>query len=260
MKLLLLLVIISVFLVNTNSAKAMSKTVNLSVDVEAEEPVLEDDKTNTTIDGKISYEAEVPELVSSQFKSRIQAKNPTKEDYELTAWSYVYRSSKCYSDGGDREANKITVNFMQYSNVTFDLENTLPDDIEPGDYKLKIKIQRSDRKTADEMTKNITVYIESGNKTANTEEDDGKDSKSSQDNSESQDDGKSESKSSAKQDEAQIIKSKPKPTNTTMIESENPDEDDVLYLSKNAKTMKSIPYFLIGFFTILVVYLVSKKI
>lgn len=259
MKLLLLLVIISVFLVNTNAAKAMSKTVNLSVDIESEESILENNQTDNTEEGKISYEAEVPELVSSQFKSRIQAKNPTKEDYELTAWSYVYRSSKCYSDGGEREANKITVNFMQYSNVTFDLANTLPEDIEPGDYKLKIKIQRSDRKTADEITRNITVYIESGNETLIKDKTDGEDSRNiSQDDSQSKNKGKSESKSSAKQDEAQLIKSKPK--NTSFTGTDNPDEDDALYLSKNAKTMRSIPYFLIGFFMILVVYLVVKKV
>lgn len=100
---------------------------------------------------EISFEVIDPEdEVTSgiPFNTRIVMRNPSDKDLEVVAWSYVYRSSKCYS--GDREQNLKTINFPSQSNVTFDLTNTAI--AEQGEYSLKVKLLRSDRKTAKEFT------------------------------------------------------------------------------------------------------------
>ncbi|MBW2997501.1 hypothetical protein KY349_04140 [Candidatus Woesearchaeota archaeon] len=109
-----------------------------------------------TTDGKLSYSvlhAEKQAESGKPFKTRILISNPTDQHLEIDAWSYIYRSSRCYS--GDREQNKKTINVPEFSNITFDLENTV--DADPGDYNLKIKLLRSDRKTPKEITFPLSV-------------------------------------------------------------------------------------------------------
>jgi len=45
----------------------------------------------------------------------------------------------------------------EYSNVTFDLENKVNQDTEPGEYRLKVKLLRSDRKTPKEIILPVSV-------------------------------------------------------------------------------------------------------
>ena len=109
-------------------------------------------------DGKISYsvmDQETEVETGSLFTTRIHISNPTSDNLEVSAWSYVYRSSKCVS--GEREQNKKTINVPEYANITFDLENIVFTDTEPGEYSLKIKLLRSDRKTPKEITLPISV-------------------------------------------------------------------------------------------------------
>lgn len=98
------------------------------------------------------------------FKTRILISNPTDQHLEIDAWSYVYRSSVCYS--GEREQNKKKINVPEFSNITFDLENTVNADA--GEYNLKIKLLRSDLKTPKEMTLPIIV---TGNESQSQEND-----------------------------------------------------------------------------------------
>ena len=90
--------------------------------------------------------------------SRILISNPTDKYLEVSAWSYVYRSSVSYS--GDRAGNKKQINVPAYANVTFDLENTVKS--LPGNYTLKIKLLRSDRKTPFEF--NLPLSVTGSNK------------------------------------------------------------------------------------------------
>ena len=109
-----------------------------------------------TKDGKLSYsviDSEDRVEAGKQFKTRILVSNPTNQHLEVSAWSYVYRSSICYS--GEREQNKKIINVPEFSNITFDLENTV--DAEPGGYNLKIKLLRFDRKTPKEITLPLSV-------------------------------------------------------------------------------------------------------
>ena len=105
--------------------------------------------------GKIIFSVDYPEEIFSgvPFSTRVIIENPTDQYLDVDAWSYVYRSSKCYS--GEREQNLKTVNLPGFSNVTFDLENTVL--AEEGNYSLKVKLLRSDRKTPEEFTFGVRV-------------------------------------------------------------------------------------------------------
>lgn len=108
--------------------------------------------------GKISYS--VPEhdeelCPGRRFSTRVLISNPTGENLEIDAWSYVYHYSKCLS--GEREQNRKTINVPEQANITFDLENVVDPGTAPGDYRLKIRLQRSDRKTPDEITLPVSV-------------------------------------------------------------------------------------------------------
>lgn len=114
-------------------------------------------------DRKISYsvirqETEVKPGIN--FTTRIRISNPTSDNLEVDAWSYVYRSSKCVS--GEREQNRKTINVPEHSNITFDLENAVDPATEPGDYSLKILLLRSDRKTPKDITLTIKVKSNAG--------------------------------------------------------------------------------------------------
>jgi len=107
-------------------------------------------------DGKISYHIiDAKETITSgmPFTTRVEVRNPTVDDLELIAWSYVYRSSNCYS--GKREQNRKIINLPSFSNVTFDLNNTAQ--ASDGNYSLKIKLLRSDLKTPKEFTLPVRV-------------------------------------------------------------------------------------------------------
>lgn len=109
-------------------------------------------------DGKIDYSVlkqETEVEPGNSFTTRIHISNPTSEYLEVSAWSYVYRSSKCVS--GEREQNKKMINVPEHANITFDLENIVDLSTEPGDYKMKIRLLRSDRKTPKEITLPISV-------------------------------------------------------------------------------------------------------
>lgn len=114
--------------------------------------------TQPIINQKISFNiTDVLSFVTAgqSFKTRVVAYNPTPDDLEFDAWSYVYKGSRCIS--GDREQNRKTINFPEHSNVTFDLENIIDPGADPGEYLIKVKIQRSDRKTPVEMKREIRI-------------------------------------------------------------------------------------------------------
>lgn len=107
-------------------------------------------------EGKLSFSVlSYPDMIASGeiFYTRALITNPTGEYLEVDVWSYVYRSAVCYS--GEREQNMERVNVPAYSNITFDLKNLV--DAETGDYNLKLKFLRTDRKTPKELTLPLRV-------------------------------------------------------------------------------------------------------
>ncbi len=109
-----------------------------------------------TISGKkFVYElVSKPDYVHIGDEFEIQVRIETSEDTNLVIWSYVYRGSKCYS--GERESNAKSVSLKAGSTEMITLKNSVIEG-DPGDYKLKVKIQKDDLKTLKEITTNITV-------------------------------------------------------------------------------------------------------
>jgi len=89
-----------------------------------------------------------------EFEIKVNIENKNKEGHNLDIWSYVYRGSKCYS--GDRQDNLKTIYLPAESSKIVTLTNLIAE-AEPGDYKLKIKMQRDDYKTEKEMTQTIVI-------------------------------------------------------------------------------------------------------
>jgi hypothetical protein len=111
---------------------------------------------NNTVQKDISFSVlEYPKEIESgkSFSSRLLISNPTGKYLDVDAWSYVYRSSKSYS--GEREQNRKSINVPEYSNITFDLDNIV--NATGGEYILKIKLLRSDRKAPTEINLPIVV-------------------------------------------------------------------------------------------------------
>ena len=76
------------------------------------------------------------------------------------AWSYVYRGKKSYS--GDKEGNKQTIKIPGESSATLALKNVVNQE---GEYNLKVKVKKEDRKTTEDLTKSIKIV---GNSVADT--------------------------------------------------------------------------------------------
>lgn len=110
-------------------------------------------KTSKTLFTVIDVPSEIME--GSNFSIKIDLVNEGSSVREYELWSYVYRGSKSYS--GNREGNKKIVSLPAESFVVINLENWVDEGIEEGDYKVKVKIKRSDRKTADEFRRDVKL-------------------------------------------------------------------------------------------------------
>ncbi|MBN1544728.1 hypothetical protein JW898_04670 [Candidatus Woesearchaeota archaeon] len=195
-------------------------------------------------EGDISFEviSSVGIAVSGiPFRTRLLVSNPTSQDLEVQAWSYVYRSSKCYS--GEREENMKTVNVPEFSNVTFDLENTVI--APPGDYSLKIKFLRSDRKTPKETT--LLIRVEGDSSSDFPGISGGGNSALSIENGGGPDSGTAENSSAVKR---RLFSSGTSDNNSS----------SVVYESSSAKARKLTVYFIIGALSLILAALVFKKI
>lgn len=201
--------------------------------------VLLESSCNTTLpatDGKVSFQIiSSPESVTSgiQFKTFIVVSNPTSEDLELDAWSYVYKSSRCYS--GDREQNKKSINLPSFSNITFELENTV--NASAGNYTLKIKLLRSDRKTSDEL--NLPISVEGVS-------------------AEAKETKQPLSLVTGKAIAVKNISSSPE--KRKLLDYNQSNASGVVYLSSSAKAGKLAVYFIILVLVILLVILIFKKL
>ena len=84
--------------------------------------------------------------------------NPSFSNHTYDVWSYVYKGPNSYSGG--RESNKITIDLVSQDSVIIVLKNNI-ENISGGEYKLKIKILRDDRKTSDELTEELFIHDKS---------------------------------------------------------------------------------------------------
>lgn len=76
--------------------------------------------------------------------------------HDLSVLSYVYRGSKVYSDS--RNANEFNFTMEQHSSIIVELPNRAY--AEPGDYKIKVKINKDNQKTDYEIKWNLNVVEE----------------------------------------------------------------------------------------------------
>lgn len=102
--------------------------------------------------------------LGKEFTTKIILDNNNNHDIKIKAWSYVYRGSKSYS--GEREENKNEFILKANSLQVIELSN-LVKNAEPGDYKLKVVVNKDTQKTNDEITTDIVVN-ENNLKTENT--------------------------------------------------------------------------------------------
>lgn len=118
-----------------------------------EEVIIEKKSTS----GKFTYKIVEyrPTLLSGQ-KTTIKVKldNEAEDGFPVEVWSYIYKGKKSYS--GERELNKKVFYLDGKSSVIVDLENQVTG-ITPGDYKLKVLINKDGQKTNKEITKEVTV-------------------------------------------------------------------------------------------------------
>jgi len=97
----------------------------------------------------------IPYEIFQNFLATLKIVNNASSSTKFEVWSYIYRGSKSYS--GDREGNKREVEVPWEGSINVNLENYLDSDVETGEYKLKIKIQKEDRVTPDEFTYDVYV-------------------------------------------------------------------------------------------------------
>ena len=108
-------------------------------------------------DGDFSYEVlELPAEVSigKEFVTKLKIENNLSEERFVKVWSYVYKGSTSLS--GNREENLQAARISAEDSKILELKNIV-NDAEAGDYKFKIKIDRDDRKTVKEITKDIRI-------------------------------------------------------------------------------------------------------
>ncbi|MBT7903369.1 hypothetical protein HN587_05895 [Candidatus Woesearchaeota archaeon] len=92
-------------------------------------------------------------FVNQSFTINISAQNFRDEDLIFSVYSYVFKSSKHYSQGKKTDNRKDLI-LPKFSNVSFTLNNSV---IKAGMFKLRIVINSSNRKTPYLLTKELIV-------------------------------------------------------------------------------------------------------
>jgi hypothetical protein len=153
-----------------------------------------------------------------KFSTKVKLDNNDDKDISIKVWSYVYRGPNSYS--GPREENMKTFTLKANSLEIIELSNVVAA-TEPGEYKLKVMVNKDNQKTNDEITKDITI--------------------SSNQNSV----GKSENNETTK------IQTNSKITNNILSEK--------IYKSSNEKTKHLVPIFIIILSIMLNIVLIWRR-
>ncbi|MFH1506618.1 MAG: hypothetical protein ABIE94_06575 [archaeon] len=101
--------------------------------------------------GIIAFDEKIKQ--GEALKTTIRIHNIEDEASHYQVWSYIYKGNKCYS--GNRTANLIEFDLDQLGTRNITLENSFNG--EPGDYKLKVKINKNSQKTDYELTEDLAV-------------------------------------------------------------------------------------------------------
>ncbi|HJN56598.1 MAG: lamin tail domain-containing protein [Candidatus Woesearchaeota archaeon] len=89
-----------------------------------------------------------------EFNTRVMLDNNNNKDINIKLWSYAYRGSKSYS--GEREDNMKEFVLERNSMEIVELSNMV-EKADPGNYKLKVLINKDNQKTNNQITKDIVV-------------------------------------------------------------------------------------------------------
>lgn len=123
--------------------------------LEAEEPEEQEKKR------ELSYQlVELPGSLSAGevLRLKIQMIGDGKE-HDFKVWSYLYRGSKCYScmGGKNQENNRIEFKLKGEEVKQAELLLKIDDEAEEGVYKLKVKLNKDNQKTNNEITEEIYI-------------------------------------------------------------------------------------------------------
>ena len=127
-----------------------------SVNIEGRDDAVCDETAPDVSNSKFSYSfADYPNVINANRVFTIKVEiNGDENPHDLEIWSYVYRGSKTYS--GEREENKQKIHIPADGSLLVELQNAVID-AEPGDYKIKVKIQKDDQKTLKELTGDLRI-------------------------------------------------------------------------------------------------------
>lgn len=119
-------------------------------------------KTEKENTAELTYKiTEIPASAATReaFRLMVQILNDDKE-HKYKLWSYVYRGNKCYScldSSADREDNAQNIKSKPNEVKMVDFLLKLDDEMEEGEYNVKVKIKKDEQKTEKELTENIYV-------------------------------------------------------------------------------------------------------
>ncbi|MEK6863094.1 MAG: hypothetical protein AABW53_00135 [Nanoarchaeota archaeon] len=90
------------------------------------------------------------------FRLKVQFIN--NQDAEFTAWSYLYRGSKCYSCFSEgRDENQISFPVNKGETKMVEMLVTADQDLTAGDYNLMVKYKKDSQKTEKSISQKISV-------------------------------------------------------------------------------------------------------
>ena len=86
--------------------------------------------------------------------------NNDNKEHEIRLHSYAYRGNKCISGNGNRTLNTIKFTIQPNNSKTIEMSNTISD-TNPGEYKVKLAINKDRQKTSKQLIRqiNVTAYI-----------------------------------------------------------------------------------------------------
>tara|TARA_Y100000031_G_C8252213_1_gene401085 strand:- start:1554 stop:4004 length:2451 start_codon:yes stop_codon:yes gene_type:complete len=196
-------------------------------------------KTSSNKGSFYSNIAYVPRKIKSGelFYVEVDLENKKTEDIEVSLWSYVGKGRKVF---GEKESNKKTVVVGEGNNLKVQLVNSV--EVDPGEYELKVVVDRSDIKTNKNLKQNILIESSEKNNTCVVYE-----------------------SYEVEGNVAEVVFTEPIVDTYSYkydkdIESVKPISGAVIYESSTVKASKFVPYMIIGMLFCLCIVLVVWKV
>lgn len=82
--------------------------------------------------------------------------NNDDKEHEIMLYSYAYRGNKCISGDGNRTLNTIKFTIQPDSKKTIEMNNAI-NDPKPGEYKIKLVVNKDRQKTSKQLVRQINV-------------------------------------------------------------------------------------------------------